>query len=92
MLTFLKMLPAIAALVLIPACSDLTPQQRTVVGVTGGAAAGLVAADVFGADKNWRVISALAGAAAGTLIASNSATGQCAYSTGSGGYYYAPCQ
>ena len=64
---------------------------RTVAGVAGGAAAGLIAADILEADDDWRLIAALGGAAAGTMVAQNTASQQCAYSNGQGGYYTAPC-
>ena len=70
---------------------NLTPEQRTVAGVAGGAAAGLVAAEVLEANNNWRLIAALGGAAAGTLVAQNSADNTCAYSNGDGTYYRAAC-
>ncbi|MHA6261684.1 glycine zipper 2TM domain-containing protein [Arenibacterium sp. CAU 1754] len=73
------------------ACENLTTEQRTVVGVAGGAAAGLIAADALDADRDWKIIAALAGAAAGTLVAQNTATQQCAYARGDGTYYQAPC-
>ncbi|MFZ7091984.1 glucose-6-phosphate isomerase [Primorskyibacter sp. 2E233] len=82
---------AAASLLLVPACENLTPEQRTVVGVTAGAAAGLITADVLEADRNWTLIAALAGAAAGTIVAQNSATDRCAYARGDGTYYTAPC-
>mgnify|MGYP000382099921 CR=1 FL=1 len=43
------------------------------------------------ADKDWRLIAALAGAAAGTMVAQNSASDSCAYARGDGTYYTAPC-
>ena len=73
------------------ACENMTPQGRTVAGAAGGAAAGLITAEALGADDDWRLISALAGAAAGTVVAQNSATNQCAYARGDGTYYRAPC-
>lgn len=82
---------ALAALVTMSACDDLTPEQRTVVGVAGGAAAGLIAADILELDDDWTLITALAGAAAGTIVAQNSSTGNCAYARGDGTYYTAPC-
>ncbi|WP_417524733.1 glycine zipper 2TM domain-containing protein [Marinovum sp.] len=88
-------LPSIAAAAFamtgLAACDSLTPDQRSVVGVTGGAAAGLIAASALEADDNWRLIAALAGAAAGTVVAQNTATGNCAYARGDGTYYKAPC-
>lgn len=69
----------------------MTPEQRTVAGVAGGAAGGLILAEALQADDNWRLIAALAGAAAGTMVAQNSSTGQCAYARGDGTYYTARC-
>ncbi|UWR89653.1 glycine zipper 2TM domain-containing protein [Phaeobacter inhibens] len=80
-----------AAILAVSACSDLTPEQRTVAGVAGGAAAGLIAADALKADDDWRLIAALGGAAAGTVVAQNSQSRQCAYSRGDGTYYTAAC-
>lgn len=81
------MLPAFA----LAGCDTLTPEQRTVAGVAGGAAGGLILADALKADDDWRLIAALAGAAAGTVVAQNNQTRQCAYSRGDGTYYSAPC-
>lgn len=86
--TFLILLPALA----LTACDTLTPDQRTVVGVAGGAAGGLILADALKADDDWRLIAALTGAAAGTVVAQNNQTQQCAYSRGDGTYYTAPCR
>jgi osmotically inducible lipoprotein OsmB len=52
---------------------------------------GLIAANVLEADDDWRLIAALGGAAAGTLVAQNQQTRQCAYSRGDGTYYTAAC-
>ncbi|ANP38635.1 glucose-6-phosphate isomerase [Phaeobacter gallaeciensis] len=82
---------AAAAVLALTGCENLTTEQRTVVGVTGGAAAGLIAAEALDANKNWRIIAALAGAAAGTVVAQNQATNTCAYARGDGTYYEAPC-
>ena len=73
------------------ACENLTPKQRTVVGLAGGAAAGLITADALKADDDWRLIAALAGAAAGTVVAQNSTSDRCAYARGDGTYYTARC-
>ena len=43
---------------------------------------GALTAKAFDADPEWIVIGALAGAAAGTLIARNASTKQCAYAKG----------
>ena len=77
---------AASSLFLLQGCANLTPEQRTIVGITGGAAAGLITAEALDADDNWRLIAALTGAAAGTIVAQNSATGQCAYARGDGTY------
>ncbi|NHQ75664.1 glycine zipper 2TM domain-containing protein [Roseovarius gahaiensis] len=73
-------------------CEGMSPETRTVVGVAGGAAAGLITADALDADDDWRLISALAGAAAGTIVAQNTSNKMCAYSRGDGTYYRAPCR
>lgn len=73
------------------ACDTMTSDQRTVAGVAGGAAAGLITAEALGANSNWRLISALGGAAAGTVVAQNQQKKICAYSRGDGTYYEAPC-
>ncbi|MCM2561117.1 glycine zipper 2TM domain-containing protein [Lutimaribacter sp. EGI FJ00015] len=82
---------AILSVVALGACQNLTETQRTVVGATGGAAAGLIAADVLEADNDWRLIAGLAGAAAGTVVAQNQNRQSCAYARGDGTYYTAPC-
>ena len=79
------------SLLALAACEGMSPEARTVAGVAGGAAAGLIAAEALEADDNWRLIAALAGAAAGTMVAQNTQTGQCAYSRGDGTYYTAAC-
>ncbi len=73
------------------ACENLTTEQRTVAGVAGGAAAGLNTAEALGANNKWRLISALGGAAAGTVVAQNQNRKVCAYARGDGTYYEAPC-
>ena len=82
---------ALAALLVLVGCENLTSGQRTVVGVTGGAAAGLITAEALEADDEWRLIAALAGAAAGTVVAQNSSDRRCAYARGDGTYFTAPC-
>lgn len=82
---------AFAGILALAGCENLTADQQTAVGALGGAAAGLVTADVLQADDDWRLISALAGAAAGTVVARNAAEQQCAYARGDGTYYVAPC-
>jgi hypothetical protein len=81
----------LSGLLLLTGCANMTAEQRTVAGVAGGAAAGLITAEALDADKDWRLIAALAGAAAGTMVAQNSASDSCAYARGDGTYYTAPC-
>jgi len=71
-------------------CIDTT-DNREVTGAALGAGAGLIGAAVLDANAGWTVLSTLAGAAAGTLIARNTRTDQCAYSNGDGTYRTVPC-
>lgn len=80
-----------ALLLLLPACEGMSPEARTVAGVAGGAAAGLITAEALRADDDWKLIAALAGAAAGTIVAQNLNNRDCAYARGDGTYYIAPC-
>ncbi|MBP0482187.1 glucose-6-phosphate isomerase [Sagittula salina] len=82
---------ALSGLLLAAACENMTPEQRTVAGAAGGAAAGLITAEALDADDDWRLIAGLAGAAAGVMVAQNATTDRCAYARGDGTYYYAPC-
>ena len=83
---------ALVMIFLFAGCENLTSDQRTIVGVTGGAAAGLITAEALDASDEWRLIAALAGAAAGTIVAQNSSTNDCAYARGDGTYIVAPCR
>jgi osmotically inducible lipoprotein OsmB len=74
------------------ACDGMSPNERAAVGGLTGAAAGIIAADALNADRNWTMVAALGGAAAGVMVARNTQTGQCAYSDGRGRYYTAPCR
>ena len=90
------MKPLMIALICVPAlilagCDDMTPRERTLVGVAGGAATGLILADALDANPEWSIVAALAGAAAGTMVARNTRTQQCAYAHGDGTYYTRPC-
>ena len=80
----------IAALTL-TGCTMTTEQERALVGGAIGAGAGLLTASALGASRNWTIIATLGGAAAGTLVARNRATGQCAYAVGDGTYRTGPC-
>jgi hypothetical protein len=80
----------LSAVVALSACQP-TPQNQAIAGGVFGAAAGLVGAEMLDANPQWTAVAVLAGAAAGTLIAQNQATRECAYSDGRGGYYTRPC-
>ena len=71
-------------------CID-TSDNRELTGAAIGAGVGLIGAAAFDAKAGWTVLSTLAGAAAGTLIARNTRTNQCAYSNGDGTYRTVPC-
>ncbi|WP_297769797.1 glucose-6-phosphate isomerase [uncultured Roseovarius sp.] len=71
-------------------CID-TSDNREVTGAALGAGAGLIGAAVFDVNAGWTVLSTLAGAAAGTLIARNTRSNQCAYANGDGTYRTVPC-
>ena len=71
-------------------CIDTT-DNREMTGAAIGAGAGLIGALAFDANAGWTVLSTLAGAAAGTLIARNTRTNECAYSNGDGTYRTEPC-
>lgn len=92
-----RLIPAIGlSAVLVAGCTETgmysnNADANTVAGVAGGAAAGLIAAEVLDASPEWRLIAALGGAAAGTMVARNNNTQQCAYARGDGTYYTAPC-
>ena len=85
----LMALPLIAALAL-SGCMT-TGQQNQLGGAVVGGAAGLAGAKILGANDNWTMLATLAGAAAGTMIAKNATTGECAYSNGDGTYRTGPC-
>ena len=79
------------ALMALSACDGMTQQERMIVGGLAGATLGVVTATVLQADRNWTIIAALAGATAGTLVARNAATGECAFARGDGRYDIRRC-
>ena len=70
---------------------DDTGQQQLTGGLVG-ATAGLVAASALSAGAGWTLVTALAGATVGTLVARNERTGQCAYARADGRYDTRPCR
>lgn len=85
------MISACIGVLAISACENLTTQEQVFVGGLVGATVGVITADALWANSNWTVIAALAGAAAGVLVARNYVTNECAYSRGDGTYYYRQC-
>lgn len=85
-------LACVASLAL-TACMNrpLTDQEKTIIGGVAGIGAGLITANAIGANKNWTVLTTMAGAAAGIMVARNYQTNMCAYSNGDGTYRQRPC-
>ncbi len=84
------MTTAFAASLALTGCMS-ADEERQMTGALVGGGLGLITAKALGADNDWVVVSTLAGAAAGALVARNRETGQCAYARGDGTYYNAPC-
>ncbi len=87
------MVAALVAVTSLAGCQmgQLGPTERALIGGAAGAAGGIAIANLLGANSNWRLLGAVAGATAGTLLAQNMATGRCAYARGDGTYYEAAC-
>ena len=83
------MLASVASLMLAGCMTGVSDREMT--GGAVGAVGGALLASAFDADAGWTVVSALAGAAAGTLVARNTARSQCAYANGDGTYRTVPC-
>ncbi len=66
-------------------------QEAQVGGAAIGAGTGFVAGKIFDLDDGWLAAATVAGAAAGTLIATNAQTNECAYADGNGGYTTQAC-
>lgn len=80
-----------AAAIGLAGCDTMTPRERQVAGGLVGATAGLITASALSASAGWTVLTVLAGATAGTLVARNHRTGMCAYARGDGRYVTRPC-
>lgn len=81
-----------ASLLALPACDNLSDSDNEILGGVAGATVGVLTADALGANTNWKIIAGLGGAVAGTMVARNARTGDCAYARGDGTYYSAPCR
>lgn len=73
------------------AACDERPTDREISAGAVGAAITSITAAVLDADPEWVIVSALAGAAAGVLVARNRASNECAYSRGDGTYAVGSC-
>lgn len=82
---------AISACVVALAGATCTSQEQQIVGGLVGAGFGLAVAEITDANGPWTAVAVLAGATAGTLVARNNATRECAYARGDGSYYKQPC-
>lgn len=71
--------------------SGLTANDRATYGGLTGAAAGYLAAGALDANPQWTILSTLGGAVAGTMVARNTQTQQCAYANGDGTYRTGNC-
>ncbi|WP_101068577.1 glucose-6-phosphate isomerase [Roseovarius salinarum] len=66
-------------------------QQRQVAGGVAGGTIGLITAKALDASDEWTIVSTLAGATAGSMVARNTSNDRCAYKTTTGEYRVAPC-
>ena len=82
---------ATAIMLSVAACAPTSPGDNAALGAAGGAAVGFLTAKALNANPHWTVVSVLAGAAGGTLVARNNTEHSCAYSRGDGTYYTAAC-
>ncbi len=73
-------------------CATMTPQERQLTGGLVGATAGLLTASALSASAGWTLVTVLAGATAGTLVARNNSLGLCAYARRDGRYDTRPCR
>ncbi len=87
-MTFFKA-AALSGMLATTACTAYS--EAEVAGGLAGAGLGAITAQVLGADDDWTIIAALAGATAGTLVARNQQNRNCAYARGDGTYYTAAC-
>ena len=83
--------PSLLILPLILAGCLSPVQERQVGGAAIGAGTGFIAGTILDLDDGWLAATTLAGAAAGTLIATNTARNECAYADGQGGYTTGTC-
>ena len=80
------------AAIALSGCATMTPRQQDITGGLVGATAGLITASALSASAGWTLVTVLAGATVGTLVARNARTGQCAYARADGRYDLRPCR
>ncbi|NKX44300.1 glycine zipper 2TM domain-containing protein [Roseicyclus persicicus] len=88
----LKITAALFTAALALAACQPTPQNQAALGAVVGGATGLAIAELTDANPQWTAVAVIGGAAAGSVIAQNQTTRECAYADGRGGYYTAPCR
>lgn len=81
----------IMAAMLATACQP-TAQNQAALGAVFGGVTGLALSELLDANPQWTAVAVIGGAAAGTMLAQNQSTRECAYSDGRGGYFVAPCR
>lgn len=87
-----KMIAAlIGAASLMMACQP-TAQNQAALGAVLGGVTGLALSELVDANSQWTAVAVIGGAAAGTMLAQNQTTRECAYADGRGGYYLAACR
>ncbi len=69
-----------------------TPQNQAALGAVIGGVTGLALSELVDANSQWKTVAVIGGAAAGTMLAQNQNTRECAYADGRGGYFLAPCR
>ncbi len=79
------------AAIALAGCDTMTPRERQITGGLVGATAGLITASALSASAGWTLVTVLAGATAGTLVARNQRTGMCAYARKDGRYNTRRC-
>jgi osmotically inducible lipoprotein OsmB len=83
-----KMIAGVALIAILATSACAPGRQQTAGNALTGAALGAITADILSDDPEWIIIGALTGLTAGTLVARNQRTGQCAYAGRQPGMYY----
>jgi hypothetical protein len=81
----------VGAMIALAGCATMTPRERQLTGGLVGATAGLITASALSASAGWTIVTVLAGATVGTLVARNERTGMCAYARKDGRYNTRRC-